>query len=129
MHHGAIGLIERPMKKSEAYQHILALPESQVGEFIAGALVVSPPPSSRHGLAAGTLGMDLGSAFQRGRGGPGGWWILPEPELHLGEDVLVPDQAGWRTNRMPVVPDVAALPSLPIGFARFSLRPRQGWIA
>ncbi len=51
--------------------------------------------------------MDLGSPFQRGRGGPGGWWILDEPELHLGEHVLVPDLAGWRRVRMPEIPDVA----------------------
>ena len=50
--------------------------------------------------------MDLGSPFQRGRGGPGGWWILDEPELHLGEHVLVPDLAGWRRVRMPEIPDV-----------------------
>ena len=47
------------------------------------------------------MGRDVGSPFQRGRGGPGGWWILDEPELHLGEDILVPDLAGWRRERMP----------------------------
>ena len=52
--------------------------------------------------------MDLGGAFDRGRGGPGGWVILDEPELHLGPDVLVPDLAGWRRERMPELPDVAA---------------------
>lgn len=51
--------------------------------------------------------MDLGSPFHRGRGGPGGWWILDEPELHLGANVLVPDLAGWRRERMPTVPDTA----------------------
>jgi Uma2 family endonuclease len=51
--------------------------------------------------------MDLGSPFHRGRGGPGGWIILDEPELHLGADVLVPDLAGWRRERLPEVPDAA----------------------
>jgi Uma2 family endonuclease len=53
------------------------------------------------------LGGDLILPFQKGRGGPGGWWILDEPELHLGDDILVPDLAGWRRERMPVFPDVA----------------------
>jgi hypothetical protein len=49
-----------------------------------------------HATSASVLGMDTGRAFQRGRGGPGGWWIVDEPELHLGQDILVPDLAGWR---------------------------------
>jgi Uma2 family endonuclease len=39
--------------------------------------------------------------------GPGGWWILDEPELHLGEQVVVPDLAGWRRERVPAIPDEA----------------------
>lgn len=58
-------------------------------------------------MVASTLGNDIGTPFQRGRGGPGGWWILDEPELHLLGHVLVPDLAGWRRARMPTVPDVA----------------------
>jgi Uma2 family endonuclease len=57
--------------------------------------------------------MDLGSAFHRGRGGPGGWIILDEPELHLGEHVLVPDLAGWRRARLPEVPREAFLTLAP----------------
>lgn len=51
--------------------------------------------------------MDIGTAYQRGRGGPGGWWILFEPEIHLGdaEAVVVPDIAGWRLERMPTIGD------------------------
>ena len=55
--------------------------------------------------AASVLGMDVGSPFERGRGGPGGWWVLYEPELHLGPDILVPDLAGWRRERMTTIPD------------------------
>src|SRR5262249_35501828 len=47
---------------------------------------------------------DLNGPFHQGRGGPGGWWILVEPELHFGEDVLVPDVAGWRRDRLPRTP-------------------------
>src|SRR5512139_2551727 len=91
-------------RKAATYEDILRLPAHVVGEIIAGELVVSPRPASPHAHAASVLGMDLGSPFQRGRGGPGGWWILDEPELHLGADVLVPDLAAWRRERMPDMP-------------------------
>jgi Uma2 family endonuclease len=56
---------------------------------------------------ASALGMALGEPVHRGRGGPGGWWILDEPELHLSEHVVVPDLAGWRRERLPSLPDDA----------------------
>ena len=59
------------------------------------------------------LGGDLVGPFDHGRGGPGGWWILDEPELHLGRNVLVPDWAGWRRSRMPSLPDTAYFPLAP----------------
>lgn len=83
------------------------MPSELVAELIGGQLYTSPRPASAHAFATSTLHSDLGPAFQRGRGGPGGWWILFEPELHLGPDVLVPDMAGWRQDRMPTVPKVA----------------------
>lgn len=58
-----------------------------------GELYASPRPALPHAHAASVLGMELGGPFQRGRGGPGGWWLLDEPELHFGRDVLVPDLA------------------------------------
>ena len=58
-----------------------------------------------HAVAASALGSELSGPFQRGRGGPGLWWILDEPELHFGADVVVPDIAGWRRERLPIVPD------------------------
>jgi Uma2 family endonuclease len=89
------------------YADILALPENVVGEILDGELVVSPRPAPRHSMASSALGATLGSPFQFGDGGPGGWWILDEPELHLGESVLVPDLAGWRRERLPVLPEEA----------------------
>lgn len=86
-------------------QDIQALPEHLVGEILGGELVVSPRPSLRHARAATSLGTELVGPFQRGRGGPGGWWILFEPELHLEGDIVVPDLAGWRRERMPEIPD------------------------
>jgi Uma2 family endonuclease len=60
-----------------------------------------------HALATSSLGHNLSGPFQFGRDGPGGWWIIDEPELHLGEDILVPDLAGWRRERMPDYPEAA----------------------
>lgn len=89
------------------YEDLLALPEHVVGEIVGGELVVSPRPAPRHAVASSALGGNLEPPYQSGRGGPGGWWILDEPELHLGDDVLVPDLAGWLRTRMPVVPETA----------------------
>jgi Uma2 family endonuclease len=95
-----------PARRAATYQDLLAVDDTKVAEIVAGDLVVSPRPASMHTHAASALGAELWGAFQRGRGGPGGWWILFEPELHLGADVVVPDLAGWKRTRMPDFPDV-----------------------
>ena len=100
-------------KPKATYEDLVGLPGHLVGEILGGELHVSPRPSASHALAASTLQSDLGTTFQRGRGGPGGWWILSEPELHLGEDVAVPDLAGWRRDRLPRVPDAPFLTLVP----------------
>ena len=84
-----------------------ALPEGVTGEVIRGQLYAFPRPSARHGLAASNLGGDLINPYSRGRGGPGGWWIIGEPEVHFVRDVefCVPDIGGWRRERMPALPD------------------------
>ena len=89
------------------YQDVLDAPAHQVAEIVAGTLHTHPRPAPLHTIAASHLGDELTSPFGKGRGGPGGWWILDEPELHLGEDILVPDLAGWRRERMPEPPDTA----------------------
>jgi Uma2 family endonuclease len=88
------------------YSELEALPENLVGEIIGGELHVQPRPAAPHALAGSSLGADLLGAFQRGRGGPGGWWIIDEPEIHFVRDieVLVPDIAGWRRERMTRMP-------------------------
>lgn len=93
-----------PTRRQARYEDILALPDNVVGELIGGDLFASPRPAPRHVTAASALGEELGPPFKRGRGGPGGWMILDEPELHLGGDVLVPDLGGWRRERMPEMP-------------------------
>jgi Uma2 family endonuclease len=93
------------LKKSATYEDLQALPETWVGELVEGEMLASPRPATRHALVSSALGGELIGPFQRGRGGPGGWWILYEPELHFGQEVLVPDLAGWSRTRMPVPPD------------------------
>ena len=89
------------------YQDVLDAPAHRVAEIVDGTLHTHPRPGGPHIVASSRLGVELGGPFDRGRGGPGGWWIMDEPELHLGEDVLVPDLAGWRRERMPDMPDTA----------------------
>lgn len=89
------------------YADIEALPENLVGEIIFGVLHTHPRPAPRHSRATSRLGIEIGGPFDRGRGGPGGWIILDEPELHLGQHVIVPDIAGWPRERMPRLPETA----------------------
>ena len=87
----------------------MQVPDHLVAEIIDGELVTSPRPASPHARAHSVIGQDL-SPFDRKPGSPGipgGWWILDEPELHFREDVVVPDVAAWRRERMPVIPNVA----------------------
>ena len=100
-------------RKPASYADLEALPDSVIGELIAGTLFTSPRPAGPHTLAASRLGIALGGPFDQGRGGPGGWFVLDEPELHLREDVLVPDLAGWRRERMPRPPRTAAFTLAP----------------
>lgn len=95
------------IKPTELYQQLLDLPDNLAGEIIGGELHTQPRPAGPHAAVTSMLGMDIGSAYHRGRGGPGGWWILDEPEVHFVRDteVLVPDIAGWRRERMPLLPE------------------------
>jgi len=92
------------VRKSATYDDLLKLPENLVAEILNGELYASPRPAPRHADAGSGLGGALRGPFDRGRGGPGGWRILFEPELHLGRDVVVPDLAGWRHARLPQLP-------------------------
>ncbi|MEN8207462.1 MAG: Uma2 family endonuclease [Pseudomonadota bacterium] len=94
-------------KRNATYEDIIALPENQVGEILYGHLHTHPRLAPKHALAYSALGFSLGGPFSAGVGGPGGWWILDEPELHLGQDVIVPDLAGWRREPMPELPETA----------------------
>lgn len=95
------------------YEDLLAVPDHMVAEILDGELFASPRPAPRHASASSGVGGALYGPFDRGRGGPGGWRILDEPELHLGYDVLVPDLAGWRRERLPSLPDTAYFTVVP----------------
>jgi Uma2 family endonuclease len=102
-----------PAKRCATYEDLLAVPAHLVAEIIHGVLVTQPRPATKHARASSVLGVELGGPFDRGRGGPGGWILLDEPELHLHGDILVPDLAGWRRERMPELPDAAAFELAP----------------
>ncbi len=97
--------MSKVVEKPATYEDLLKVPDHLVAEIVDGELFTSPRPASRHARASTVLGSMIGQHFDRGDGGPGGWWIIDEPELHLGRDILVPDIAGWRRERMPVFPD------------------------
>jgi len=90
-------------RREATYQDVLDAPEHMVAEIIDGELVLSPRPANPHAISMSYLGAELILPFGRGRGGPGGWIIVIEPEIHFGKHVLVPDIAGWRRERMSIV--------------------------
>lgn len=108
----SVGMSDEPPRRDALYAELEALPPNVVGEIVGGELYVSPRPALPPTRAASRLGGELVGPFDRGRGGPGGWLILDEPELHLGQEVLVPDLAGWRRERMPRMPRTSAVVGL-----------------
>ena len=96
-----------PFDRPATYDDLVKLPDNLVAEIVDGELHASPRPALSHSRAGSSLGIAIGGPYDHGREGPGGWWILDEPELHFGGDVVVPDLAGWRRTRMPALPDAA----------------------
>ena len=95
------------------YQDVLDAPAHLVAEIVDGTLHTHPRPAPPHTRASSVLGRKIGAPYDDEVGGPGGWWSLDEPELHLGDEVLVPDLAGWRRERMPELPDTPYFPLAP----------------
>ena len=111
------------------YQDVLDAPAHQVAEIVDGTLHTHPRPAVPHIRASSVLGRKIGAPYDDEVGGPGGWWILDEPELHLGEDIVVPDLAGWRRERMPELSRrPRTSPSRRTGRARCCPRRREGSI-
>ena len=102
-----------PAKRRATYEDLRQVPDNFVAEILDGELYATPRPALPHVRAGSLLGAALGPPFDEGRGGPGGWVLLDEPELHLGRDVVVPDLAGWRRDRLPSVPNEPFLTVVP----------------
>jgi Uma2 family endonuclease len=101
-------------KRPATYEELRQVPDHLVAEIVDGELVTSPRPAVRHAAASSSMHSGLFAAFdRRGGGTPGGWVILFEPELHIVDQILVPDLAGWRQERMPVLPDAAFIEVAP----------------
>jgi len=88
------------------YEDVLNAPRHKVAEILDGELFLSPRPGPRHAFTSSELGAFFLNGL-RSSGGGAGWWILDEPELHLGAEVVVPDIAGWRRERLPALPPEA----------------------
>ena len=102
-----------PAKRRATYEDLLAVPAHRIAQIVDGVLITQPRPASAHAQASSALGGELFGPFRRGKGGPGGWILLDDPELHLRDDVLVPDLAGWRRERMPELPNTSAFELAP----------------
>jgi len=101
-----------PHQPLATFADLERVPERMVGQIIDGELFVLPRPSMPHTRTASNAGSDINGRFGRGRP-PGGWWILFEPEIHLGPDALVPDFGGWRRERLAELPESAHLAIAP----------------
>jgi Uma2 family endonuclease len=105
---GAMNERASTTRRPASYRDVLDAPPELIAELVHGALHLHPRPALRHARASLKLGARLDDPFENGVGGPGGWYFAIEPELHLGPDVLVPDLAGWRRERMGAFPDAPA---------------------
>jgi hypothetical protein len=97
--------MEPSEKRRATYQDVLDSPEHVIAEIIGGELRLSPLLRWPAIVVHSSLVCELGRPFCRGRSDPGGWIILNKPEIHLANEIIVPDIAGWRRERMPRVPD------------------------
>jgi Uma2 family endonuclease len=100
-------------QKRATYADLEAVPPHLVAEILDGGLFTHPRPVPRHALISPALLDELVGPFQKGRGGPGGWVFMNEPELHFDEQVLVPDLAAWRRERLPELPETAWIETAP----------------
>ena len=94
-----------PARKLATYADLLAIPEETRAEILAGEIVVQPSPTPSHQFTIGEMYVELSGPFQRGRGGPGGWWLIQDVDIEFGvHDICRPDIAGWRRENVPQFP-------------------------
>jgi Uma2 family endonuclease len=95
------------VKKPATYEDLERLPEQVVGELVDGALYASPRPLPRHGVASVELVIELGRYYSRGNDPK--WRFIMEPEIHWGKNVVIPDVAGWKVERLTPIPDTVGI--------------------
>lgn len=100
-------------KEKTAYEKWMELPDNVIGEILAGELHVSPRPAPKHSHASSILLGEIMRPFHRGQGGPGGWIILFEPEVHINSHIFVPDLGGWKRSKLPQIPDEPFFSTIP----------------
>ncbi len=105
--------MKHPAQRPATYADLEAVPSHLVAEILDGELVTHPRPAPPHGAMQSAISGRLDRPFRLGEGGPGGWVFITEPELHLGPQVIVPDVAGWRMERLPKFPDTAFIETVP----------------
>lgn len=100
-----MGAMADPLPRPAGWAEILAAPPGVEVEVIGGELWTHARPRPEHGRAQSALSYGLFGPFDRGRGGPGGWWLINEPDVAFGaHDIVSPDIAGWRRERVPEFP-------------------------
>ncbi|MBF0226913.1 MAG: Uma2 family endonuclease [Desulfobacterales bacterium] len=104
MGNDSLDITQQYLKKNATYEDLYKIPESMIGQIINNKLVVTPRPSYRHASVTSDLGAEIIPPYKFGRGGPGGWIILYEPEIKLGENIFVPDLAGWKKEKLLKLP-------------------------
>jgi len=103
-----------PARKLPTIADLEALPAGVKGEIIEGVLYTMTRPRGAHQKVNLRIGSDLDGPFDRGRGGPGGWWILPEPGIELpNTPEISPDLAGWKRERLPALPTDRSIAVVP----------------
>jgi Uma2 family endonuclease len=103
-----------PARKVPTLEDLDALPSNVKGEIIEGILYTMTRPRGRHQRVVLTVGSRLKDPFDDGRGGPGGWWILPEPGIELpNTPEISPDIAGWKRERLPELPEDTGITVVP----------------
>jgi Uma2 family endonuclease len=117
------------------YEDLLNYPENERVEILDGVVVAQASPLPEHSNVQLGLAAILRAAFQYGRGGPGGWWILGDVDVRVGaHDIVRPDLVGWRQERLPspwgkrpidIVPDWVCEVVSPYGKTRDRIKKRQ----
>ncbi len=86
------------------YQDVMDAPPQMVAEIVDGTLYTNRRPAPIYTFASSYFGPIIHSSFGYRYSNPGEWWIIREPEIHLGEDIVVPNWTGFRLERMPEIP-------------------------